>query len=71
MLSRVYISQTYASLRGGQDSRSVCLLLLGILPFVFLFHDTYMVLCHEGSQHGDPLGPLFFCNTLSSLNYTS
>ena len=29
-----------------------------------LFFGSYAVLSQEGAQHGDPIGPLLFCNTL-------
>ena len=32
-----------------------------------LFYGQYTILSQEGSQQGDPIGPLLFCNTIQTL----
>jgi len=32
-----------------------------------LFHDQYTVSLEEDPQHGDPVGPVLFCNTIQPL----
>jgi len=53
----------------------IIIIIIIIFPYCYsaygqpsiLFHGQYTISTEEGSQQGDPVGPLLFCNTIQPL----